>query len=297
MKKNYLDLIILIGFTCFFNFGKAQNLQTTKSFSNIGTSNIDASNPLKPDYSADIINNWEKPFNSFQFNVYRKGEHQLPYRLHQPKIMKKGRKYPLVLFMHGAGERGLDNRGQFFRFSCLKFWEKYPCYVLAPQCPLKQDNIPNSELKWVDTRFSSTSQTMKENPTWPMELTLELLDNIIKENKIDCNRIYVTGLSMGGFATWELIQRKLNKFAAAIPISGGGDPAYAFKLTDLPLWVFHGDADKTVPIECSYNMIKAIKEAGGHPIYTVYPNIGHDCWGLTYNNPEVWDWLIEQSKK
>jgi len=199
--------------------------------------------------------------------------------------------------MHGNGERGFDNRVQFQRFACFKFWEKYPCYVLVPQCPGRIDKIPNSELIWVDTRYGAQAHTMKTSPTWPMALAIELLDKIIKENKIDFDRIYVTGLSMGGFATWELIQRYPGKFAAAIPICGGGDLALASKLTNIPLWVIHGGSDKTVPVERSRNMVEAISVAGGHPKYTEYPNVDHDSWGQTYTNPEVWDWLFSQARK
>ena len=199
--------------------------------------------------------------------------------------------------MHGNGERGFDNRVQFQRFACFKFWEKYPCYVLAPQCPGRIEKISNSELIWVDTRYGAQAHTMKTSPTWPMALAIELLDKIIKENKIDFDRIYVTGLSMGGFATWELIQRYPVKFAAAIPICGGGDLAFASKLTRLPLWVIHGGADKTVPVERSRNMVEAILEADGHPNYTEDPGVDHDSWGQTYNTPEVWDWLFSQTRK
>ncbi|MDP4237877.1 MAG: prolyl oligopeptidase family serine peptidase [Bacteroidota bacterium] len=252
--------------------------------------------PSKPDYATNPKEEWERPFDSFKFNVYKKGDHQLPYRLHSPSGLERGTKYPLVLFMHGNGERGLDNRGQFLRFACFKFWEKYPCYVLAPQCPPKADNIPNSQLVWVDTPYGAPEHTMKASPTWPMDLTIELLNKVIRENKIDCDRVYVTGLSMGGFATWELIQRFPGKFAAAIPVCGGGDVAFASQLTNLPLWAFHGGADRTVPVERSRNMVEKIKQAGGHPLYTEYPNVDHDSWGRTYANPEVWDWLFNQSK-
>ncbi len=275
-------LVVLFG-----NLSKTNGQNTSITFSN----------PLHPDYQTIPVREWEKNFDSFEFKDYKKGSHQLPYRFHIPEKMKRDQKYPLVLFMHGNGERGLDNRGQFERFPCVKFWERYPCYILAPQCPSKYGNIPNSELVWVDTPFDAKSHTMKSEPTWPMQLTIELLEKVIRENQIDSNRIYVTGLSMGGFATWELIQRETAKFAAAIPVCGGGDTAFASKLINIPLWVFHGEVDKTVLVDRSRNMVKAIINAGGKPKYTEYPGVRHDCWGLTYGNPEVWDWLFLQSKQ
>lgn len=252
--------------------------------------------PLKPDYANDPLKEWEKPFHSFSFNVHKEGKRSLPYRFHQPEKLERGKKYPLVLFMHGAGERGIDNRKQLYRLAGERFWEKYPCYVLSPQCPPKNDSIPYSEYVWVDTEFGDSVHSMKKSPTWTMKLVINLLDKIIKNNKIDRDRIYVTGLSMGGFATWELIQRMPDKFAAAVPVCGGGDLEYAPKLSSIPLWVFHGNADKRVPVQRSRNMVEAITNFGGHPKYTEYPGVPHDSWTLTYKNPEVWDWMFSQKK-
>lgn len=260
-------------------------------------SNHSIPDPLKPDYVTDSLKEWEKSFHSFKFKVYKEGEHSLPYRFHQPEKLERGKRYPLVLFMHGAGERGLDNRRQLYRLAGVKFWEKYPCYVLSPQCPPKNNSIPYSEYVWVDTEFGDSVHSMKIFPTWSMKLAMDLLDKVIKSNKIDRSRIYVTGLSMGGFATWELIQRMPDKFAAAVPVCGGGDLEYAPKLSLIPLWVFHGDADKRVPVQRSRNMVEAITKKGGHPNYTEFPRVGHDSWTLTYKNSEMWDWMFTQSKK
>jgi len=295
----YSRIAVLILFTFIFGSVASKDLHLTISGSETNNGQKPLSvipNPLNPDYVLDPMKDWEKPFVTFQYHVFTKSEHQSPYRLYVPENIKKGEKYPLVLFMHGYGERGIDNRGQFQRFRCVKFWEKYPCYVLAPQTPSKIEGVPNSELVWVDTPFGADSHVMKANPTWPLKLTLDLLDKIIKENKIDSNRIYVTGLSMGGFATWELIQRNTSKFAAAIPVCGGGDLAFAPKLVSLPLWIFHGELDKTVIVERSRNMVSEIVKAGGHPKYTEYYAVHHDSWKYAYNNQEVWEWLFIQSK-
>jgi predicted peptidase len=248
---------------------------------------------LKPDYAALPLRDWEKQFESFSFMAYKKDGRVLPYRLHQPAVLEKGKTYPLVLFFHGAGERGSDNRGQFERMRCINFWEKYPCFVLAPQCPKR--NVEGDQ-KWVETAFGAPSHIMNENPAWQMKLAMELLDKTIKDNPIDSRRIYVTGLSMGGFATWEILQRKSEKFAAAAPVCGGGDPAFAPKLAKLPLWVFHGEVDDVVLPIRSRDMIAAIKAAGGSPKYTEYSGAGHDVWSATYSDPAVWDWLFAQRK-
>jgi predicted peptidase len=248
---------------------------------------------LKPDYAALPLRDWEKRFESFRFMAYEKDGRVLPYRLYQPAVLEKGKTYPLVLFFHGAGERGSDNRGQFERLRGLNFWEKHPCFVLAPQCPKRN---AEGDQKWVDTSFGAPSHTMKETPAWQMKLAMEVLDQTIKSNPIDARRIYVTGLSMGGFATWEILQREAEKFAAAAPVCGGGDPAFAPKLAKLPLWVFHGAVDDVVLPIRSRDMVAAIKAAGGSPKYTEYSGAGHDVWSATYSNPAVWDWLFAQRK-
>jgi predicted peptidase len=253
--------------------------------------------PEHPDYTTVPLQDWEKKFTTFQFKAYKKDDHVLPYRIYQPEKLEKGKKYPLVLFMHGAGERELDNRKQLMRFNTVPFWEKYPCYVLAPQCPKYVTGKPEEGSTWVRTGFGDASHTMKDQPTWSMQMAIELLDKVMKDKHIDPSRIYITGLSMGGFATWEILQREGDKFAAAVPVCGGADLAYANKLTNIPIWVFHGDADPTVQVKRSRDMVAAITAAGGHPKYTEYPGVGHDAWTKTYSNMEVWDWLFSQVKK
>jgi predicted peptidase len=257
---------------------------------------IKKADPLHPDYGIWPLQSWESKFSDFSFNTFVKNDHTLPYRLHTP-VLEPGKKYPLVIFFHGAGERGDDNRIQFMRFApTVVFWQKYPCYVLAPLCPKVPKGGKNADGVWVDTPFGASASTMKDEPTWPMELAMDVIKKVIRENKIDKRRIYVTGLSMGGFATWEILQREGKLFAAAMPVCGGGDLNYAPQLTKIPIWVFHGGADHTVPVTRSRDMVAAITKAGGNPKYTEYPGVDHDSWGRTYSNPEVWDWLFAQHK-
>ena len=130
-----------------------------------------------------------------------------------------------------------------------------------------------------------------------MRMALEAIEQLRKEFKVDSRRLYVTGVSMGGYGTWDLLWRQPAMFAAAAPICGGGDPEKASLFAGVPLWAFHGGADKTVPTQKSRDMIEALKKAGGTPHYTEYPGVGHDSWTQTYKNPEFYEWLFAQQKK
>ncbi len=254
-------------------------------------------NPLIPDYATFPKKEWESKFDAFDFKALKADGHTLPYRFYQPKLDKTSKEFPLVIFLHGAGERGFDNRTQFQRFAPTLFWEKYPCFVVAPECPSKTAETNSAESVWVDTPFGAASHQMKALPTWPMKLVLKLIDQTIRNYPVDKHRIYITGLSMGGYATWEILQREGKRYAAAIPVCGGGDPAYAEKMKTVQLWVFHGSDDRTVPVKRSRDMVSAIQSVGGNIKYSEYAGVDHDAWGRTYSNPEVWDWLFSQVKK
>lgn len=254
-------------------------------------------NPLVPDYEGTPKHLWEDKFDLFSFNVYKQDGHVLPYRMYVPEKQEKGKDYPLVIFFHGAGEKGFNNRSQFQRFNPVEFWKEFACYVLAPECPSRTPETTNAESVWVDTPYGNRIHHMKQESTWPMQLAITLIERTMKEKQVDLNRVYVTGLSMGGFATWEILQRYGEWFAAAMPVCGGGDLSYANKLKDIPMWVFHGAVDQTVPVECSQDMVSAIHKAGGCPKYTEYSNVNHGAWTPTYSNFEAWKWLFQQKKK
>lgn len=199
-----------------------------------------------------------------------------------------------MLFFHGWGERGDDNESQLRHAApdILKYIEAHePCILLAPQCPAED------EQRWVNTQWNLLKHTMEPEPLATMRDAIALLQSVMAEQPVDPQRVYVTGLSMGGFATWDILQRHPELFAAAIPVCGGGDTAQAPKLKDLPLWVFHGEEDKTVLPERSRDMVEAIRSAGGSPRYTEYAGVGHNSWDVTYKNPEVLDWLFKQKKQ
>jgi len=183
------------------------------------------------------------------------------------------RKWPLMLFLHGKGECGEDialvrKNGPPMLVGRAK--QQLPFIVVSPQC--RKD-------KWWD----------------PGDL-MKLLERVQSKLAVDDRRIYVSGLSMGGFGTWAMITAYPKKFAAAVPICGGGNPALANKIKNLPVWVFHGDADETVPLERSQAMVDALEAARGKVQFTVYPGVGHDSWTRTYANPEVFDWLLKQKR-
>ena len=217
----------------------------------------------------------------------------LPYRLLKPQKIEPGKRYPLLLFLHGLGERGADNARQLKHgageFAKAENRRKYPCFVVAPQCP--------ADKRWVRGKLKSPEYVMSATPSEPMALALESIEKLAADLPVDQRRIYVTGLSMGGFGTWDVIERRPDFFAAAIPICGRGDPAHAAKLKNLPLWAFHGEQDPLVPVGRTKVMIEAIRKAGGTPKMTIYPGVGHDSWTATYANPEVLAWLFEQKKK
>lgn len=216
----------------------------------------------------------------------------LPYRIHVPDNIEPGDKVPLVLFLHGAGERGDDNVSQLIHgaFGLLDFTRATgnPAIILAPQCPANDG--------WVDVDWRSRSHRMARAPTEPMALVMALIDKVVDEHPVDTNRIYVTGLSMGGFGTWDILQRRPGTFAAALPVCGGGDTSLASRIRDVPVWAFHGGDDTVVPLSRTTDMIRALKRAGGKPSYTEYGGVGHDAWTRTYTNADVLQWMFDQER-
>lgn len=234
-----------------------------------------------------------KPTDILQKKVYvGTKDVKLPYRWLEPLEAKSGEKYPLVIFLHGAGERGDDNQKQLVHgvgdFLKPERRKQNPCFLIAPQCPAGK--------KWVEVDWSAASHTMPATPSEPMGLLIELLPKLLKDFPIDPKRVYVTGLSMGGYGTWDLVARHPEWFAAAAPICGGADEATADKIKDLPIWVFHGEVDTVVKPERSRNMVEALKKAGGKPQYTEYPKVSHNSWSATYANQKFHDWLFQQKK-
>ncbi|NNC87386.1 MAG: prolyl oligopeptidase family serine peptidase [Akkermansiaceae bacterium] len=215
----------------------------------------------------------------------------IPYRIHVPPNID-GR-VPLILFLHGAGERGDDNAAPLKHgIEDILDWceeTKNPAVVLVPQCP--------REKSWASLDRKTMSLAKDAAATTEQELVMELLEEVKDTVKVDPRRLYVTGLSMGGYGTWDLLRRHPDAFAAAIPICGGGHPGEAARIRDIPVWVFHGAMDKVVPAEQSRRMVKALEDAGSTKVkYTEYPDAGHDSWSMTYADPDVLKWLFAQTR-
>ena len=216
----------------------------------------------------------------------------IPYRLFVPPGYDAGEKYPLILFLHGAGERGSDNEGQLKHPEVLGLVadEARPCLLVAPQCGVGR--------KWVDVPWNfSRHHLTPEEPSRAMRLTMELLDALEREFRIDPARRYLTGLSMGGFGVFDLLVRRPRHFAAAIPICGGADESRASEFAHVPLWLFHGEKDRAVPARLSRSAVEALKAAGAEPRYTEYEGMGHNVWSRAYLEPELREWLFRQRRQ
>lgn len=200
---------------------------------------------------------------------------QLDYLLALPQDYESRDAWPLLLFLHGAGERGddLDLVKVHGPPKLVENGQELPFIVVSPQCPKGE---------W-----------------WHLKTTelLALIDEVVEKYNVDEDRISITGLSMGGFGTWAMITRAPHRFAAAAPICGGGDRQFVKYFKHLPIWVFHGDMDRAVPFERSVEMVDALKRVGGDPRFTVYPGVGHDSWTESYNNPELYNWFLEQRRQ
>ncbi len=270
-----------------------------------------ASAPVKVEINPEVPTN---PLFYFERAVFRESETAaLPYRLLRPgdglatnavpgyvrngrgqltDAQGKEKKLPLVIFLHGSGERGNNNETQL-KNGVLAFVEpeqfrQNPCFILAPQCP--------AGARWSGSDIA-TAATWQETPTEPMRLLIRLIEKILDENPaIDRDRIYVTGLSMGGAGTFDLLMRKPEWFAAALPLCGGGDPRFAAKIKDIPLWVLHGRRDTTVPVRRSRAIVEALKKLDAPVQYTEYATLGHGIWQETYYNAQILNWLFAQKK-
>ena len=194
------------------------------------------------------------------------------YLLYLPGEYSARKPVPLMLFLHGAGERGSDVElvKKHGPPRIIAQEKSFPFIVVSPQCPAGQ---------W-----------------WNPEDLNALLDAIMHEYAVDTKRVYVTGLSMGGFGTWSLGVTYPGRFAALVPICGWGEPFAAFRLKNMPIWAFHGAKDPVVPLAKGQEMIDALKRAGGLPRFTIYPEAEHDSWTETYDNPELYSWLLQQHK-
>ncbi|WP_439621872.1 prolyl oligopeptidase family serine peptidase [Gemmata sp.] len=204
-----------------------------------------------------------------------------PYVVFVPKDYDGKKEYPVILFLHGAGETKTEKKGG-----------KLPVEVgLGPAIKKREKDFPFLVVIPRAEGFGWGA----ESPN--AKRALAMLDEVAKEYKVDPKRQYLTGLSMGGMGTWSIATAAPDRFAAIAPVCGRGDPKAAEKLKNLPVWAFHGDADTAVKVEGSREMIEAIKKAGGSPKYTEYPKVGHNSWDAAYGTGDLYTWLLEQKTK
>ncbi|MDB5023862.1 MAG: prolyl oligopeptidase family serine peptidase [Mucilaginibacter sp.] len=224
----------------------------------------------------------------------------LPYRILFPKNFDPTKKYALILVLHGAGERGNDNEVQL-KFGPKLFLKdsiraKYPAIVVFPQCPANS--------YWSNVKIDGNSAgklvfNFKQGgePTAAMKSLLGLVSQLLDKPYMDKHRVYVGGSSMGGMGTFEILRRRPDLFAAAFAICGGDNTLNAkIYAKKVPLWIFHGAKDDTVPSDHSVIMAEAIRAAGGDPKFTLYPNDGHNSWDDAFAEPGLMPWLFSHRK-
>jgi predicted peptidase len=231
---------------------------------------------------------------SIQFTGEEYKDETFHYRLMKPPVVEKKKKYPLVIFLHGAGERGSDNKLQLLYFPAQmaqpEWREKFPCYLLAPQC--------RNDKKWVEVDWSNPNDPeMPESPGSQMQTVMKMIEKTLAEEQVDQSRVYLTGLSMGGFGSFDLAIRKRDWFAAVAPICGAADPKKVGSISDLPAWIIHGDLDRVVSVERSRSAVAAIKAAGGNPTYQEFAGVEHNSWTPGYSDKNgVVPWMFKQEK-
>ena len=216
----------------------------------------------------------------------------LRYRLLSPEGLEEGKTYPLVLFLHGAGERGDDNEKQLEylpeAMAREPYRSEYRAFVLAPQLPPGE--------AWSTQLHRPIESSPLAPPNRALRSVETLLAHTLLTRPIDRRRVYLTGLSMGGYGSWELACHHPDLFAAVAPICGGGDPTSAWRLRDTPVWAIHGTADNVIPVLRSRSMIEALRAADAHPEYTEFDGVGHNSWTPAYaEDSALLPWMFRQS--
>lgn len=209
-----------------------------------------------------------------EMTMSRKVDVKLNYLLYLPKDYNEDKAWPLMVFLHGAGERG-NNLEQLKLHGPPKLiaeGQDFEFIIVSPQCP--------ADKWWVgmDSHI------------------IALIDETMEKYRVDKDRVYLTGLSMGGYGTWNIAGNYPERFAAIVPICGGSRSLLASKLKGMPIWAFHGEKDNVVPVSESVQMVDAVNAAGGQAKLTLYPEAGHDSWTQTYSNPELYTWLLSHKK-
>lgn len=245
-------------------------------------------------------NTYAQDLNSYQKGNFIFEQDSLQYRILYPENMKKGKAYPLVLFLHGAGERGTDNQKQLTHGAKLfldqKNRKKYPAIVIFPQCPpdvmwTNRTKVKSEEEEdWI-FKFPTESGTTK-----PAYMVDQLVNKILQNENIDQKRIYIMGLSMGGIGTLEFLYRWPDKYTAAAVICGGHNPDLITKYSNIPIWFFHGGKDDVVPGKYSKLVYDEQKKYNAESKYTLYPEANHNSWDQAFAEPDLLKWIFSKKK-
>lgn len=236
-----------------------------------------------------------------KMNFTREGN-TLPYRILYPKNYDKSKAYPVLTFLHGSGERGNNNEAQLIHggklFSNDSVRNNFNAIVIFPQCPRDSTwNYFGSKRDAASPGGRSIDFTLSAKPTTPALLVKLLLDSLVASGAANPARMYIGGLSLGGFGTFDMIERYPDFFAAAIPICGGGDTSVADRFAKrVAVWIFHGDNDQSVHVQYSRQYYAALKNLGANVRYTEYPGVGHNSWDNAFAEKELLPWLISKTK-
>lgn len=243
---------------------------------------------------------WGQDLSMYRKHWYVHNNDTMPYRLLLPKSYDKNRKYPLIVFLHGSGERGRDNEAQLVHGAALflrdSIRDRYPAIVVFPQCA--QNSYWSNVVIKMDSVTGQRSFHFGDEgaPSKAMKLLMKLLVQLEDTYHPDRKHIYVGGLSMGGMGTFELVRRKPKYFAAAFSICGGADPATAPKLVHTRWWIFHGLKDNVVDPRFSKEMAAALKAAGADVRLTLYPEANHNSWDSAFAEKDLMPWLFSKGK-
>jgi predicted peptidase len=241
-------------------------------------------------------NSYSQDFNLYEKQIFVSQNDTLNYRILKPLNYDPEEKYPVHLILHGSGERGDDNVAQLTHggklFLKKENRENYNSWVIFPQCS-KNDRWPNLK----SDSWNKDFKNKIKNPNKSLSLVILFMDAFIEKKQVDKQRIYVSGLSMGGMGTFELLYRRPNMFAAATPICGNGSTKFVDRYANkVPLWVFHGSDDEVVNPRHSLKMVNAIIQSGGSPKMTLYENTAHGSWHNAFEETNFLKWIHSKTK-
>ena len=238
----------------------------------------------------------------FQKEWFSRQGYTLPYRILYPQYYNANKPYPVLTLLHGSGERGTDNQAQLLRGGSLferdDVRKRFPAIVIFPQCP--EDSVWSYFTSTPDdSNITGRSIQFKlsARPASSSLLVKLLLDSLVAAKKADPGRMYIGGLSLGGFGAFDMIERYPDYFAAAFPVCGGGDTSTARRFAGkVPVWMFHGAKDKVVDVNYSRNYYRTLKRLGADVRYTEYPGVGHNSWDYTFEEKDLLPWVFSKSR-